>query len=191
METGKIWLSIPEAAQKLGVTPTAIRNRIKRGTLERRLGNTGRQLVEIPAGTDDQNRNPLQGVTVTQTVTKCSETVSKPVTNSDDRFVVHLERQISELNERYEAQLAAERTRAEHALIAERARHAAETERLIAQFATERSFWTERADAAERRTERAEAIALDALTQAADTTERITNAMIEAAARPIWRRFFG
>jgi hypothetical protein len=42
------WCSINEAARRLGVTPTAIRNRIKRGTLQTRPnGNHGR-LVHVP-----------------------------------------------------------------------------------------------------------------------------------------------
>jgi hypothetical protein len=43
------WCSINEAARRLGVTPTAIRNRIKRGTLEHRPnGNVGK-LVRVPS----------------------------------------------------------------------------------------------------------------------------------------------
>lgn len=42
------WCSINEAARRLNVTPTAIRNRIKRGTLETRArGNEGRE-VRVP-----------------------------------------------------------------------------------------------------------------------------------------------
>jgi hypothetical protein len=41
------WLSVNAAARQLGVTPTAIRNRIKRGTLEVRNGNFGK-LVRVP-----------------------------------------------------------------------------------------------------------------------------------------------
>ncbi|MBL0407801.1 hypothetical protein JKG68_28240 [Microvirga aerilata] len=42
------WCSINEAARRLGVTPTAIRNRIKRGTLKTKPnGNHGR-LVHVP-----------------------------------------------------------------------------------------------------------------------------------------------
>ncbi len=49
----------------------------------------------------------------------------------------------------------------------------------------------ERVDAAEIRAERAEKLALDALTQAADTAERITKSLIDAASKPLWRRLFG
>jgi len=46
------WCSINEAARRLGITPTAIRNRIKRGTLEHRPnGNVGklvRVLLTVP-----------------------------------------------------------------------------------------------------------------------------------------------
>jgi hypothetical protein len=42
------WCSINEAARRLGVTPTAIRNRVKRGTLPTRPnGNLGK-LVKVP-----------------------------------------------------------------------------------------------------------------------------------------------
>ncbi len=42
------WLTIKAAARRLAVTPTAIRNRIKRGTLQTRPnGNFGR-LVRVP-----------------------------------------------------------------------------------------------------------------------------------------------
>jgi hypothetical protein len=46
------WLSIAEAARRLGVTPKAIRNRLERGTLEwRPAGNHGRE-VFIRPGTE-------------------------------------------------------------------------------------------------------------------------------------------
>ena len=41
------WLSVNAAARRIGVTPTAIRNRIKRGTLEVRNSNFGK-LVRVP-----------------------------------------------------------------------------------------------------------------------------------------------
>jgi hypothetical protein len=42
------WCSVSEAARRLGVTPTAIRNRIKRGTLEHRPNGNQGKLVRVP-----------------------------------------------------------------------------------------------------------------------------------------------
>lgn len=42
------WCSVSEAARRLGVTPTAIRNRIKRGTLEHRPNGNMGKLVRVP-----------------------------------------------------------------------------------------------------------------------------------------------
>jgi hypothetical protein len=62
------WCSINEAARRLGVTATAIRNRIKRGTLEHRPnGNVGK-LVRVPLTVTVTAPEPLGG-TVPLTVT--------------------------------------------------------------------------------------------------------------------------
>ena len=51
------WCSVNEAARRLGVTATAIRNRIKRGTLDTRPnGNFGR-LVRVPLNGYPHPRN--------------------------------------------------------------------------------------------------------------------------------------
>jgi hypothetical protein len=42
---------VPVAARRLGRSPDAIRSAIKRGKLSARLGNDGRWLVFLPAGT--------------------------------------------------------------------------------------------------------------------------------------------
>src|SRR3954451_21370649 len=43
------WLSVAEAARQLGVTEKAVRNRIRRGTLEwRSAGNHGREVLLSP-----------------------------------------------------------------------------------------------------------------------------------------------
>jgi hypothetical protein len=43
------WLTIAEAASRLGLSPFGVRSRIKRGTLRTRKGNHGRVLVAMPA----------------------------------------------------------------------------------------------------------------------------------------------
>ena len=63
-----VWLTIPQAAQKIGVSSTAIRNRVKRGTLESKPNGNRGVLVKFANG--EPNR--------TQTV---SETVSLTVSN--------------------------------------------------------------------------------------------------------------
>ncbi len=64
------WFSVNAAARRIGVTPTAIRNRIKRGTLEVRNGNFGKLVrvpltVPAPVSLTPEEREPL---TVTVTV---------------------------------------------------------------------------------------------------------------------------
>ena len=64
------WFSVNAAARRIGVTPTAIRNRIKRGTLEVRNGNFGKLVrvpltVPAPVTLAPEEREPL---TVTVTV---------------------------------------------------------------------------------------------------------------------------
>lgn len=48
MDAETPWLSIPEAARRLGVTPQAIRKRLKRGTLQSRRNNRGQEIVQVP-----------------------------------------------------------------------------------------------------------------------------------------------
>jgi len=64
------WFSVNAAARRIGVTPTGIRNRIKRGTLEVRNGNFGKLVrvpltVPAPVTLAPEEREPL---TVTVTV---------------------------------------------------------------------------------------------------------------------------
>jgi hypothetical protein len=93
------WCSIDEAARRLGVTATAIRNRIKRGTLEDLPnGNFGR-LVRVPL--------PVPG-TVTLTP-------GGPATSTVTEIVSILTRHIERLEAQLEAALkrAADRDRIE------------------------------------------------------------------------------
>src|SRR4051794_39514464 len=61
------WCSVSEAARRLGVTPTAIRNRIKRGTLEHRPNGNQGKLVRVSRTVTLTRPEPLGG-TVTPTV---------------------------------------------------------------------------------------------------------------------------
>ena len=96
---GEDWCSINEAAQRLGVTATAVRNRIKRGTLKvRPNGNFGR-LVHVP--------RPVP-VTVTLTPGEpMTVTVPEPVTltvpDTVGMLVTELRNRITELQERLAA----------------------------------------------------------------------------------------
>jgi hypothetical protein len=89
----KDWCSINEAARRLKVTPTAIRNRIKRGTLKTKPnGNYGR-LVRVPLPVSLTGSDTVSG-TITPSV---SDTV--PLTIPDP-LVPELRAQISLLEMR-------------------------------------------------------------------------------------------
>src|SRR3954449_11311701 len=85
------WCSVNEAARRLGVTPTAIRNRIKRRTLKTKPhGNHGR-LAWVP--------RPVP-LTVPLPV---SNTVSDTVPGTGDLLVTELRDRIGELQTRLTA----------------------------------------------------------------------------------------
>jgi hypothetical protein len=102
------WCSINEAARRLGITPTAIRNRIKRGTLEHRPnGNVGK-LVRVP-------------LTVTRTVPEpvtptAPEPLGGTVTPAADGTIEALKAHVQTMRELLDQQAAT---------------HAAEVARLI------------------------------------------------------------
>jgi hypothetical protein len=78
------WCSINEAARRLGVTPTAIRNRIKRGTLEHRPnGNVGK-LVRVPSTATLTVPKPVP-LTVNPPVPFTGQTVGGTVAPLTDR----------------------------------------------------------------------------------------------------------
>ncbi len=96
----KDWCSINEAARRLKVTPTAIRNRIKRGTLKTKPnGNHGRLVhVPLPVPVTVTLSVPLTGSdTVTPTV---PDTVTLTV---PDPLVPELRAQIGTLEMRLRA----------------------------------------------------------------------------------------
>jgi hypothetical protein len=82
------WCGVNEAARRLGVTATAIRNRIKRGTLETRAnGNFGR-LVRVPLPVPS-TVTPTVDEPVIPTVT---DTISLTVTGTVSVLTRHIER---------------------------------------------------------------------------------------------------
>ena len=166
------WLPVAKAAAELGITEQGVRNRISRKVIVFRKDNHNRLMVFVPNEAEPA-KPPLRPLN------HVSEQQASQL-NTSDKFVELLQANATAAERRAEA---AER-RIETALAAAEQRHQAETSRLM-------GIMTERVDAAECRAERAEKLALDALTQAADTAERITKSLIEAAGKPLWRRFFG
>lgn len=69
-----VWLTVPEAARKIGVSPTAIRNRVKRGTLESKPNGNRGVLVRFANG--EHNRSQTVPDTVTLTVSKLEAEIS-------------------------------------------------------------------------------------------------------------------
>src|SRR5215218_9921785 len=98
------WCSVNEAARRLGVTPTAIRNRIKRRTLKTKPhGNHGR-LVWVPRPVLPTVALPAP-LTPTDTVSDTvalpvSDTVSGTVPGMGDPLVTELRDRIGDLQTR-------------------------------------------------------------------------------------------
>ena len=140
---GDRWLSVSEAARQLSVSRQAIHHRIKRGTVDSRKGNRGQTLVRISS---------------TVAVLVPDGTVASSVSTVDAAEPLRLIPGAPEVSAHGEvvgalqAALAVARTD----ITTERQRHDAEIERLVGQIHAERSFWIERADAAEIRAEQAE-----------------------------------
>src|SRR5215210_1487704 len=89
------WCSVNEAARRLGVTPTAIRNRIKRRTLKTKPNGNHGHLVWVP-----RPISPTIPLTEDRTVT---ETVSPTVPGTVDPLVPELRNRIGELQTRLSA----------------------------------------------------------------------------------------
>src|SRR3954469_5817833 len=63
------WVSVREAARRLGVTPKAVRDRIKHGSLEARpKGNLGREVLLPPGAATRENDEGLPGETTGEAV---------------------------------------------------------------------------------------------------------------------------
>ena len=156
MEPAYEWLIIPEAAKRLGVTPQAIRKRIKRGTMQALRNNRGQEIVQIPVavdGSQEPEEPPEPAGQLAETVRpQPRPTTVRTVATDRDREI-----------DRLQAAHAAHVATLERQLAAITAQSEREIERLCGQFAAERSFWTERSDAAEMRAEATERLLFEAL----------------------------
>ena len=91
----KDWCSINEAARRLHVTPTAIRSRIKRGTLETKPNYNHGRLVRVPPTRDEPVASTVQGTVPEAVPLTVMETVSVL-----SRHIKGLEAQLDEVLKR-------------------------------------------------------------------------------------------
>jgi hypothetical protein len=151
------WLSIAEAARRIGVTPKAIRNRLERGTLEwRSAGNHGREVFirpgTEPGGRPDDQPKDGQGTDPDYSPGDRPETVSLMVQ------VARLEERQAAIEARAQAEVEALRGQLEVEIAArnaviEQVREAlakaeARADRLEVALAEARRGWLERLIAA-------------------------------------------
>ncbi len=164
------WVSVSEAARRLGVSRTAIHNRINRGTLSRMTDNHGRPLIQVPVTVSVAKCHAMSPDTVTPTPAQAPPPEPRQASASAPDMVplaVHRET-VQAVQAAYGDQIERLRTDLE----SERQRHVSEIERLVGLVHAERQFWVERADAAEVRAEAAE--------------QRVAEAR-----RPWWTRLLG
>lgn len=164
------WCSINEAARRLGVTPTAIRNRVKRGTLKTRPNGNYGHLVHVP--------RPQVPLTVSEPVSPTvPPTVPEPVTPTvTDTLIAELRERLAGMEARtIELRADVERERSERVQERERADHLASE---VADMARQLARTIEEAGARER-----------------EITEKLAQARAELAARQAqrswWRRLTG
>ena len=119
------WLTVSEAARRLGVSRQAVAHRIKRGTLETKKSNRG-VLVRIPAAPPD--------VTVAATV---DDILAQPVPEPLRQRVAVLEQELSGLKQRL-ADRDAEIDRFRTHLADQDATHRAERSEMLASAEAER-----------------------------------------------------
>ena len=181
-----ILVPVAEAAQRLGLTIDTIRQHIRRGKLRAIKGNDRRVRVWIEVSAELDNSD---------------KTLDRPLYRRLDRQIDEPTRQDQLFESRVEIELRHQLRAAQADIVTERAkgaadcaqlradmetvrcRHDAEIERLVAQFHAERSFWTERADAAECRAEQA-------TTALNDLVSRVL-ALVPESQSSWWARWFG
>ena len=158
------WLTYEQAAERLNVSPEAVRQKAIRGRWQRTIGNDKRALVRLPDGWPDAVRTVSERPN-NRTVRTLFERVS------DALLLKALEAYVQTLKEQLAtAEARAEKQAAESA--AERAAFAAKEAALAGDLATERARTGKAIEAFASLAERLDALA----------TER---------SRPWWRRLVG
>ena len=187
------WCSISEAARRLACSRAAVQQRVARGTLQSRTDNRGNPFVFVPAAmaAEAQTRRAARAAAVLNSASPDIIADAVAPEAADVTLQAHSTDLTAKLVQSYQEQV-----RGLQAVIeAAEQRHKAEVDRLHTTYRTQVDQLTgimqERIDAAEVRAERSESLAIQALTQAADAAESITKSLIEAAAKPLWRRLFG
>ena len=173
------WLTISDAAKKLGVTQQAIKNRINRGTLTTSRNNRGLITVQLPS-TVSGAADTVEQHTVSRTVSQ--PLPAAPLSGAADRFIEHLERQIVDQHAQHRAEI-----------IERDAKHREEIERMSASQAEMRQQHQQELDRAEgrhkaeiQRLENAYKSAMNAL------MDKIATVMLVNRPRyPWWRRLIG
>ena len=178
------WVTVSEAATRLGMTKDGVRKRIERGKITATRDNTGQLRVSLSSSTLSTVVRP---VVMSQTPLSA---VPMPQNPGDDKMIPAV---VLEVVERER-----ERERADHARqLADRDNlHLGHIERLMAQAAAERSLFLERVDAAELRAEAAEARAAAVDEKLHQIFSRLLERPLSAGsgaepARPWWARWFG
>lgn len=168
------WLTVSEAARRLGVTRQTLQYRIKKGKIEHRQDNRGNPIVRFAV----EALKSAQASPDAKAAEACADAqhpIPAGLASLDD-----VRRMLGEQSERLQAAHREAMTALEQRMAQQDANHLAEIERLVGQVHAERSFWTERADAAEVRAEAAE-----------QRTAEMAKQLVEQATRPWWSRWFG
>ena len=210
MDDNGQWMSVADAARRLGVTRQAIQGRIKRNTIEHQHDNRGNPIVRVLT----ERQQPVSGAIVDNVAAMPPEPHQRPA-DAPEMVPASLVRDMLESQQAAHGavlvavQDAADRREQQHRdqVEQQRADHAAElvrvqslhldlVGRLQAQAAAERQLFLERVDSAEIRAEAAEARAErveQRLDQVLDVllSERRQPVADQGEREPWWRRLFG
>jgi hypothetical protein len=177
----KQWMTYSQIAERLGVTPDAIRHRSRKEGWQRQEGNDGkiRVLIDPELLPESPARNSADSG-------PDSDRNSRHDSDHPDREVRRLEDHLQELRQRIDQQ----RTDHQAELARQRADHAAELERIrneLDQSRLDADRWREDAEH-ERQHSRA---LFEHSVDLADRLDRLHRERAADLARPWWRRLWG